>query len=110
MGNAVDINGKPLIDCQSCRGPMSKVGKAGREGWLSVPTCQSCHHDGTRELSAVDAVGSSSRFNLYHLSADHGGLQCESCHGADYRSTVLSQVKTNKTFAIEQGQKRFILG
>jgi hypothetical protein len=201
MGNAVDANGKPVIDCQSCHGPMSNVGKAGREGWLSEPTCQSCHHDGIRELSAVDAFGTikswsdqrfasnantpAPGFNLYRFSTGHGGLQCESCHGAthaeypsshtndnvqsqdlqghagtvnectachinvpttvsggphgmhtttsawisghksaaksgtaacaychgaDYRGTALSQVKTGKTFAVENGQKLFSPG
>jgi hypothetical protein len=199
MGNALDATtGKPSMNCQSCHGNMLAVGSSARTGWLNQPTCQSCHHDGQRELIGVDANGlpkvwSDQRFasndntpaaglNLYRFSTGHGGLQCESCHGAthaEYPSshvndnvlsqdlqghagtvsecrvchlvvpntvsggphgmhpigsawvsghervnksgcaychgtksggTVLSQVKTNKTFAIERGQKSYTAG
>jgi hypothetical protein len=202
MGNALDAaTGKPSMNCQSCHGSMSAVGSSARTGWLSQPTCQSCHHDGQRELSGVNVNGipkvwsdqrfasnpnaPAAGFNLYRFSTGHGGLQCESCHGAthaeypsshandnvlsldlqghagtvnectachltvpntvsggphgmhtttnawisghrsaaksgtaacaychgaDYRGTALSQVKTSKTFAIEHGQKSFAPG
>jgi hypothetical protein len=202
MGNALDAaTGKPSMNCQSCHGNMLAVGSSARTGWLNQPTCQSCHHDGKRELIGVDANGlpkvwtdkrfasndntPAAGFNLYRFSAGHGGLQCESCHGAthaeypsshvndnvlsqdlqghagtvgectachlvvpntvsggphgmhtttsawvsghksaaksgtaacaychgaDFRGTGLSQVKTSKTFAIEHGQKSFTPG
>ncbi len=100
MGNALDASGKPAMNCQSCHGSMSAVGSSARTGWLNQPTCQSCHHDGKRELSGVTATGtpkvwSDQRFasnanapaaglNLYRFSTGHGGLQCESCHGATH--------------------------
>jgi hypothetical protein len=111
MGNAVDATGKLEIDCHSCHGPISNVGKAGREGWHSQPNCQSCHHDGTRELTAVDASGNprswsdqrfasnantpSVGFNLHRFSTGHGGLQCESCHGATHAEYPSSHANDN---------------
>lgn len=202
MGNALDASGKPAMNCQSCHGNMQAVGSSARTGWLNQPTCQSCHHDGMREISGVNASGipkvwtdqrfasnsntPATGFNLYRFSKGHGGLQCESCHGAthaeypsshandnvlsidtqghtgtisectachttvpsttnggphgmhstgsswvsghksaarssgsascaychgaDYRGSALSQVKMNKTFAVEHGSKNYAAG
>jgi hypothetical protein len=111
MGNALDASGKPAMNCQSCHGSMSVVGNSARTGWLNQPTCQSCHHDGQRDLSAVDATGKlkvwsdqrfastintpATGFNLYRFSAGHGGLQCESCHGATHAEYPSSHANDN---------------
>lgn len=106
MGNATLPDGTPAIQCQSCHAGMSKVGSAKRTGWLEQPTCQACHHDGKRDLMAVNAKGKvktpadtrfatnpdvpAPGFNLYRFSKGHGGLQCEACHGsthAEYTSS-----------------------
>ena len=106
MGNAKLPDGTPAIQCQSCHAGMSKVGDAKRTGWLQQPTCQACHHDGKRDLMAVNAKGKLKQptdarfatnpnvpapgFNLYRFSKGHGGLQCEACHGsthAEYTSS-----------------------
>ncbi|MFA5081036.1 MAG: hypothetical protein WC474_00650 [Hydrogenophilaceae bacterium] len=124
MGNAVDAGGKPTIDCQSCHGTMSNVGRSGRVGWLDQPNCQSCHHDGKRETAAVSSTGilktwldaryatnanaPATGFSLYRFSSGHGGLQCEACHGsthAEYPSShrndnVLSQDVQGRTGTI----------
>ena len=100
MGNAKDANGNPSIECQSCHSTMTKVGSPRRTGWLQQPTCQACHHDSQRDLTAVDSRGNvkkpadtrfatnpnvpSSGFNLYRFSKGHGGLQCEACHGSTH--------------------------
>ena len=100
MGDAVDAQGNATMDCQSCHGPMSKVGASGRVGWLDQPNCQACHHDGIREVSAVSNTGilrkwldtryatnpdvPGAGFSLYRMSKGHGGLQCEACHGATH--------------------------
>ena len=100
MGNPVDANGNALMDCQSCHGTMAQVGNLNRTGWLSQPNCQSCHHDGQRELVGVDANGipkawadqrfatnantPANGFSLFRFSKGHGGLDCESCHGATH--------------------------
>jgi hypothetical protein len=100
MSNVVDANGGEAISCQNCHGNMTNVGKPARVGWLQQPNCQSCHYDGKRETSAVDASGvlrivSDARFatnpnkpatgfSLFRFSKGHGNLQCEACHGATH--------------------------
>ena len=112
MGNAINATTNlPSMNCQSCHGGMSVVGSPARIGWLNEPTCQSCHHDGVRELSGFTASGSpktwaDSRFasnqntpaaglNLYRFSTGHGGLQCESCHGATHAEYPSSHANDN---------------
>lgn len=88
------------MQCQSCHGKMSNVGRSGRVGWLEQPNCQACHHDSKRELAAVTSTGllktwidtrfatnpntPSSGFSLYRMSKGHGNLECEACHGATH--------------------------
>lgn len=100
MSNVVDASGNVAVSCQSCHGKMTDVGKPGRVGWLQQPNCQSCHHDGKRETSALDSVGilrvvgdqrfatnpnkPATGFSLFRFSQGHGGLQCEACHGATH--------------------------
>ncbi len=87
------------IQCQDCHGNMAMVGKAGREGWLDMPNCQACHHDGMRELTAIVngkfRQVSDNRFatnpntpmngySLYRFSKGHKGVQCEACHGSTH--------------------------
>jgi hypothetical protein len=101
MGDATDGLGNSVMQCQSCHGNMSSVGSATRQGWLNEPNCQACHHDGKRELSAIDPLTNTLRnsvdtrfatnvntpaqgFSLYRFSTGHGTLQCEACHGATH--------------------------
>jgi hypothetical protein len=111
MGNAKDASGNLEIDCQSCHGNMAAVGNTARVGWLDQPTCQACHYDGKRTLSAVDAAGNlvkpadtrfasnantpAAGFNLYRFSKGHGGLQCEACHGATHAEYPSSHSQDN---------------
>ncbi len=112
MGASVAADGSLAMQCQSCHGGMSAVGRAARTGWLQQPSCQQCH-TGTavsnngqiRYTSVFDASGTprvavnatyatnpnvpAAGFSLYRFSSGHGGLQCEACHGsthAEYRS------------------------
>ncbi|MBS4098557.1 MAG: hypothetical protein KGZ83_17170 [Sulfuricella sp.] len=96
----------PTYQCQSCHGKTSQVGAATRQGWLSMPTCDSCHWNGLRGTTGVDANGipltwadktfaatpnvPSAGFSLYRFSTGHGGMKCSACHGsthAEYPST-----------------------
>jgi hypothetical protein len=111
MGNAVLANGQAAMDCQSCHGTMSNVGSGTRTGWLDEPNCQACHHDGSRELSAVSNTGILKKwldtrfattpdvpapgFSLYRFSKGHGGLQCEACHGATHAEYPSSHTNDN---------------
>jgi hypothetical protein len=107
MGASVAADGSLAIQCQECHGPMSAVGKPGREGWLEEPVCQSCH-TGTatqnagelRYDSVFDAPGHvraavdptfattpgvpAPRLSLYRFSVGHGGVTCEGCHGSTH--------------------------
>lgn len=119
MGNAVDANGEALMGCQSCHGTMKSVGAATRIGWLEQPNCQSCHHDGKRELTALDATGklrqvTDARFattpntpapgvSLFRFSKGHGGLDCEACHGATHAEYPSSHENDNVQSIALQG-------
>lgn len=100
MGKATDVNGAAAMSCQSCHGSMAAVGSSLRAGWFDEPNCQSCHHDGKREVVGVDSDGHplswtdatfatnedvpAAGYGLYRFSRGHGDLQCEACHGATH--------------------------
>lgn len=111
MGSATLADGSAAMQCQSCHGNMSNVGRTGRVGWLEQPNCQACHHDGKRDLTAVSATGilrtwldtryatnanaPASGFSLYRFSKGHGNLQCEACHGATHAIYPSSHASDN---------------
>jgi hypothetical protein len=92
----------PNLDCQSCHGNHAAVGSPTRQGWFQEPNCQSCHHDGKRELTAVTSLTTgalrpttdtrfatnpntpASGVSLFRFSVGHGGNQCEACHGSTH--------------------------
>ncbi|MCF6245043.1 MAG: hypothetical protein L3J43_08390 [Sulfurovum sp.] len=113
MGNAKDENGTQKMQCQSCHGNMSAVGKKDREGWLDQPNCQVCHQDGKRHTNAVTDMNKGTLravidnkfatnpdtpapgLSLYRFSTGHGGLQCASCHGSTHAIYSSSKVEDN---------------
>jgi hypothetical protein len=119
MGNAVDANGNATMGCQSCHGNMTAVGNPSRTGWLQEPTCQSCHFNGQRTTSALDASGKlvvpadtrfatnpnapATGFNLFRFSKGHGGMQCEACHGATHAEYPSSHDNDNLQSVALQG-------
>ncbi len=108
MGGAIASDGSMSMQCQSCHGNMSQVGKTGRTGWLHEPSCQSCHtgtatsNEGqirytscftdtnwTVRVPANQTFATKSNTPiagswLYRFSAGHGGLQCSACHGSTH--------------------------
>lgn len=117
MGGAIAADGSMSMQCQSCHGNMSHVGRAGRHGWLEEPNCQGCHTGTatgnagqirytsvftdtnwtervpTNRLFATVSNTPAAGFSLFRFSAGHGGLQCEACHGsthAEFPSTHLN--------------------
>ena len=102
MGKAVSANGNQLIQCQSCHGSISAVGKTGRKGWLDEPNCQACHQNGNRYTKAVtntmqgtlrasldkrfatNANAPANGVSLYRFSTGHGNMQCSACHGSTH--------------------------
>ena len=107
MGRSVAPDGALSMQCQSCHGDMSLVGRTARQGWLEEPVCQSCH-TGTavanagliRYTGAFTAAGQpraavdptfatnadapAPGLSLYRFSRGHGGLACEACHGSTH--------------------------
>ena len=116
MATLKTSTGANEIECQSCHGTMSAVGKAGRQGWLDEPSCQMCHSgtavsnsgqivytsvfsSGTTQRVAADQTFAtnpntpSAGVSLYRYSAGHGGLQCEACHNsthAEYATPIVN--------------------
>lgn len=100
MGNPVDGTGRHTMECQSCHGSMATVGNRARNGWFDMPTCQACHHDGTRETVAINGDGtfktwSDTRFasnantpeagtSLFRFSTGHSNMQCQACHNSTH--------------------------
>jgi hypothetical protein len=109
MGIAKDSQGDLLLQCQSCHGSMSKVGSSSRTGWMDMPSCQYCHYrsnsTGTylRDTTVFDSSGNlrqvSSIFTtgsgLYKLTAEHGNVQCEACHGSTHAEYATSEANDN---------------
>ena len=117
MGNATEKDGSMTMQCQSCHGNMSAVGKSTRQGWFQEPSCQNCH-TGTAvknngQIRYTDAfVGGAPRvavdrtfatnantpaagLDLYRFSKGHGGLQCSACHGSTHAEYPSSHVNDN---------------
>jgi len=124
MGNAKKADGSNAIDCQSCHGNMSQVGKAGREGWLDEPGCQQCHDkDSSGKFVRYTSVFAgngllrtvldnrfasnpntpASGISLYRFSKGHGNLQCEACHGSTHAEYPSSHANDNVQSIALQG-------
>ena len=109
----------PDYQCQSCHRKMSNIGSTTRDGWLDLPNCQSCHHDGQRETVGIDAQGvplvwNDRRFattlnvpvtgkQLYRYSSGHGGLQCSACHGSTHAEFPSREANDNVQSIAVQG-------
>lgn len=119
MGIAKAPSGELLLQCQSCHGSMSKVGTAGRVGWVDLPKCQNCHYwsDATqgyvRDTSVFDANGAfreapgifSSGASLYKVAGagGHGKVQCEACHGSTHAEYATATANDNVQSTLLQG-------
>jgi hypothetical protein len=118
MGDAKNADGTSKMQCQSCHGTMNHVGASNREGWLDQPNCQACHHDGKREVSAIDPRTNTlrnavdTRFatnpntpmagkSLYRFSRGHGKLQCEACHGSTHAIYPAHEADNKVSMAIQ---------
>ena len=116
MGNAKDASGNPLIQCQSCHGNMSAVGAPDRRGWLDLPDCAYCHYLSTaagnyvRDNSVFAPAGGYRQVtgifgspSLYKVSAGHGGIQCEACHGPTHAEYPCSEANDGVQSILLQG-------
>ncbi len=104
------------VACYSCHGNLSRVGMSTRTGWLSEPSCQMCHQNGTTYSTAftstdIGPTGTqrtstdttfatndnvpSMGFNLYRFSQGHGSTECSGCHGSQHAEYPTNQVNDN---------------
>lgn len=121
MGNAKNPDGTLKMQCQSCHGGMTAVGKKGRDGWLDEPKCQSCHQNGHRYTEAVTDFATGTlraaldrRFateqnrpiqgkSLYRYSRGHKGMQCSACHGSTHAVYPSARQEDNLQSIAAQG-------
>jgi hypothetical protein len=131
MGTLKDTNGNNEIECQSCHGTMSTVGRAGRQGWLEEPSCQICHsgtavsNNGQIAYTSVFTTGTTQRvavdqtfatnpntpaagISLYRFSSGHGGLQCEACHNSTHAEYATPMTNDNVQSINLQGHSGMI--
>ncbi len=113
------------LECEACHGsthaefPSSHVNDnlqstkiQGHTGTLAE--CQACH--GTVPSSpnggphGLHPVGQSWVSAHHEVIQQVGLASCQGCHGADYRGTVLSRSKADRTITTEMGTKTFWRG
>lgn len=80
----------------------------------TVAECSACH-TATLPVTANGGPHGLHTFGQswvtgHESAAKAGTTSCAYCHGADFRGTVLSQVKMAKTFTVENGTKSFAAG
>ncbi len=104
------------VACYSCHGNLSRLGVAGRQGWLDLPSCQMCHQNGTTYASAFTSTNlgpsgtqrtssdqtfatnanvPTSGFDLYRFSQGHGSTECSGCHGSQHAEYPTNQANDN---------------
>lgn len=112
------------VACFNCHGNLSRVGMAGRQGWLDVPSCQMCHQNGTTYATAFTSTNigpsgtqrassdqtfatnpnvPSSGLDMYRFSQGHGSTECSACHGSQHAEYPTNQANDNVYSANLQG-------
>jgi len=106
------------LQCEACHGathaeyPTSHVNDnlqsiqlQGHDGTLAE--CSACHARVPATVNGgphgMHPVGQS-WISSHHDVAEHNATQCQACHGTDYRGTVLSKTKTDRTFRVDDGR------
>ena len=116
MGGAIAADGSQEMQGQSCHGNMTAVGASARMGWLDLPDCGYCHNRPSAGGAYVRdnavfapgggynaAAGVFAGTGLYKLSAGHGGIQCEACHGPTHAEYGCSEPNDNVQSTFLQG-------
>jgi hypothetical protein len=112
------------LQCEACHGSthaefpsshtndnLQSVRLQGHVGMLAE--CTACH-------SSVPSTTNGGPHGLHPIGqswvsrhgdvAEHGSAACQSCHGLDYRGTVLSRTQADRSFSTEHGTKTFAKG
>ncbi|MBI4776728.1 MAG: cytochrome C [Deltaproteobacteria bacterium] len=116
--------------CLDCHGNLFAVGRAGRQPWIDLPKCQSCHTgdalnnvDGQmiRRTAYTDSpnvatpiVATNQRFaeqtdTLFRNSLGHSGVACESCHGSPHAIWPSREANDNLAATRIQGHDGMII-
>ncbi len=108
------------LQCESCHGPThaeypvshenDNVQSLMLQGHVgTIAECATCHGRNPETVTGgphgMHPVGQSWVGNHEDAAEDGGGQQCRSCHGTDYRGTVLSRSFMNRTLSTEFGTK-----
>ena len=79
----------------------------------TIAECTACHTtmpstitDGPHGMHSVGQGWVSSHQNV----AEHNSAQCTTCHGADYRGSVLSKTFSARTLSVEHTTKSYAKG
>ncbi len=104
------------VACFNCHGNLSRVGTAGRAGWLDEPNCQMCHQNSTTYTTAFTSTNigptgtqrtstdttfatnpnvPTSPYSLYRFSQGHGSTECSACHGSLHAEFPTNQPNDN---------------
>jgi len=80
----------------------------------TISDCLSCHNSQPNTIAGgphgMHPIGPQWASN-HEDAVEHGGAsRCQTCHGLDYRGTVLSRALGNRTFSTEFGVKQFWRG
>lgn len=112
------------LQCESCHGSthaeypsshandnLQSIRLQGYAGTLTE--CTACHSQVPETVTGgphgMHPVGQY-WVNKHEDPAEKNVAQCRTCHGADYRGTVLSKASTNRTFQTEWGTRSFAKG
>jgi len=111
------------LQCEACHGSTHAIYPAheadnkvslkvqGHTG--TIAECTACHTTVPKTVTGgphgMHPVGESWIAD-HHEGADGNADQCKTCHGTDYRGSVLSKAWTDRTFMIEGQQKKFTKG
>ena len=114
------------LACEACHGPTHAEGPSshpsdnqqalrvqGHEGPLS--DCRACHGSLPETTSGgphgLHPVGSTTWVEAHGDAVESGGAAaCRSCHGTDYRGTVLSRAQGDRSFTTRYGARLFWRG
>ncbi|MBD3789964.1 MAG: hypothetical protein IE885_06325 [Campylobacterales bacterium] len=115
--------GHGQLQCEACHGSTHAIYPAheadnklsiavqGHEG--TIAECTACHQNVPNTVTGgphgMHTVGQA-WVNGHESAAENNSEQCKTCHGNDYRGSVLSKTFTDRTFTIEDGQKTFNKG
>ncbi len=112
------------MQCSACHGSthaiypsshaednLQSIAVQGHEG--TIAECTACHTTVPSTTSGgphgMHSVGQSWVRGHEHV-AEHNAAQCKTCHGSDYRGSVLSKTFAARTFSTEWGTKHFAKG